>query len=237
MTAEFAMQLTDAGAFRFVIRHHTRVLNAKSRAHDKCRLQNAQITSSQKHRRKRHVHREARHIAAKLGHMTARIVSRECAKFKQRLVSATECRMRRRLQEREVFEFKPETAELQHHVCEIATANFRLREFIALFKILGRVKANAHAGLHAPRASSALPRAGLRNFFDGKPLDSRLRIVARDSGHTRIDNVSNSRNRERRFSNVRCQDHASLARMLENAALLVRTHAPVKREHVKSRGI
>ena len=145
--------------------------------------------------------------------------------------------MRWRLQEREVFEFKPETAELQHHIREIATADFRLGEFIALFKILGRVKANAHAGLHAPRASSALPRAGLRNFFDGKPLDSRLRIVARDSGHTRIDNVSNSRNRKRCFSNVRCQDHACLARMLENAALLIRAHTPVKRKHVKSRSI
>ena len=237
VTAEFAVQLTNASTFRFIVRHHTRILDAKSRAHDKRRLQNAQVTSTQKHRRKRHVHREARHIAAKLGHMTARIVSRECAKFKQRLVSATECRMRRRLQEREVFEFQPETAQLQNDICQIATANFWLREFIALFKILGRVKANAHAGLHAPRASSALPRAGLRNFFDGKPLDSRLRIVARDSGHTRIDNVSNSRNRKRCFSNVRCQDHASLARMLENAALLIRAHTPVKREHVKSRCI
>ena len=145
--------------------------------------------------------------------------------------------MRRRLQEREVLEFQPETAQLQNDICQIATANFWLREFIALFKILGRVKTNAHAGLHAPRASSALPRAGLRNFFDGKPLDSRLRIVARDSSHTRIDNVSNSRNRKRCFSNVRRQDHSRLARVLENAALLIRTHAPVKREHIKSRGI
>ena len=110
VTAEFAVQLTDASAFRFIVWHHARILDAKRRANDKRRLQNAQITGAQKHRRKRHVHREARHVAAKLGHMTARIACRECAKFKQSLVSATESRMRRRLQEREVFEFQPETA-------------------------------------------------------------------------------------------------------------------------------
>ena len=237
VTAEFTVQLTDAGAFRFVVRHYTRVLDAQRRANDKCRLQHARFTGTEQYRRKRYVHREARHIAAKFCHMTARIISGERTQFKQRLVSAAERRMRRRLQKWEVFQFKSETAELQHHVREIATANFRLREFIALFKILGRVKANAHAGLHAPRASSALPRAGLRNFFDGKPLNSRLRIVSRDSGHTRIDNVSNSRNRERRFCNVRRQDHARLARVLENATLFIGTHASVKREHVKSRCI
>ena len=152
MTAEFAVQLTDASAFRFIVRHHARILNAKRRAHDKSWLQNAQITSAQKHRRKRHVHREARHVAAKLGHMTARIVGGECAKFKQSLVSATESRMRRRLQEREVFEFQPETAQLQNDVREIATANFRFREFITLFKILGS------RASRAPRVQCAAAR-------------------------------------------------------------------------------
>ena len=237
VTAEFSMQLADASTFGFFVRNHTRILDAECRTHDERRLQHARITGTEQHRRKRNVHRELRHFATELGHMPARIISRERPKFKQRLVSPAESGMRRRLQERERFHFEPEAAQLQNDVCQIATANFRFRKFIALFKILGRVKANANAGLHAPRASSALPRAGLRNFFDGKPLDSRLRIVTRDSGHTRIDNVSDSRNRQGRFCNVRRQDNAGLARMLENAPLFVGTHAPIKRQHIKRRCI
>ena len=193
---KFAVQLADSGAFRLFAGDNTRVLNAKGRADDERRLQNARFSSPQKHSRKRHVHREPRHFAAKLGHMTAGIVRSQRAEFKKRLVRAAECRMRRRLQEREVFQFQPEAAQLQNDVREITAPDFRLRKLVSLLEILRRIKSDTHTGLHASRSPRALSCARLRNFFDREPLDSRLRIVSRDAGHARIDHVRNSRNRE-----------------------------------------
>ena len=66
--------------------------------------------------------------------------------------------MRRRLQEREIFEFKPEASELQNDVREITTPDFRLRKLVSLLEFFGRIKSNTHARLYTPRAPCALPR-------------------------------------------------------------------------------
>ena len=81
VTAEFSMQLADASAFGFFVRHHARILDAERRTHNQCRLQNAHIARTEQHRRKRNVHRELRHFATELCHVTARIVGRERPKF------------------------------------------------------------------------------------------------------------------------------------------------------------
>ena len=85
---------------------------------------------------------------------------------------------------------------MQNDVREITAPDFRLRKLVTFFEIFGRIKSNTYARLDAPRTPCALPGTRLRNFFDRKPLDSRLRIIARDSGHARIDHVRDSRNRE-----------------------------------------
>ena len=155
---KLAVQLTDSGALRLFARHHARVLDAKGRANDERRLQDARFSGPQKHRRECHVHRQASHFASKLRHMAAGIVRSQRAELKKRLVRAAECRMRRRLQEREIFEFKPEASELQNDVREITTPDFRLRKLVSLFEFFGRIKSYTYARLYAPRAPCALPR-------------------------------------------------------------------------------
>ena len=169
--------------------------------------------------------------------MPAGIVGGKCAEFKKRLVRATERRMRWRLQKREVFKFQPEAAQLQHNVREITPPDFRLRKLVSLLEILGRIKADANTRLYAPRTPRALPRRRFRDVLDGQPLDTRLRVIPRNAGRTRIHHVGNSRNRERRFRNVRREHHAGLFRMPENATLFIGAHAPVKRQNVEGRRI
>ena len=169
--------------------------------------------------------------------MPAGIVGSQCAEFKKRLVRAAECRMRRRLQKREVLKFQPEAAQLQDHVREIAPPDFRFRKLVALLEILGRIEADAHAGLHAPRTPCTLPRRRFRDVLDRQSLDTRLRVVPRNAGRTRIHHVGDSRNRERCFRDVRREHHAGLFRMPKNATLFIGTHAPVKRQDVEGRGV
>ncbi len=234
---EPAVQLADAGAFGFFARHHARVLDGERRADNQRGLQYAGIPRPQEHRRECHVHREARHLAAKLGHMPAGIVGGKRTEFKKRLVRATERRMRWRLQEREVLEFQPEAAQLQDNVRKITPPDFRLRKLVALLEILGRIETDANTGLYAPRTPCALPRRRFRDILDRQSLDTRLRIVARDARSTRIHHVGDSRNRERRFSDVRRKHHAGLFRMPENASLFIGAHAPIKREDIERRGV
>ena len=90
--------------------------------------------------------------------MATGIIRSQRAEFKKRLVRAAERGMRRRLQEREVFQLQPEASQLQNHVREITAPDFRLRKLVSLLEIFGRIKSNAHAGLNTPRAPCALPR-------------------------------------------------------------------------------
>ena len=237
VACELAVQLANAGAVRFFARYHARVLDAQGRADNQRGLQYAGITRPQEHSRERHVHREARHLAAKLGHMPVGVIGGQRAEFKKRLVRAAKCRMRRRLQEREILEFQPEAAQLQNHVREITPPDFRLRKLVPLLEILGRIKTYANTGLYASRTPCALPGTRLRDVLDGQSLDSRLRVVPRNAGRTRINHIGDSRNRERSFRDVRREHHAGLFRMPEDAALFVGAHAPVKRQDVKGRGV
>ena len=169
--------------------------------------------------------------------MSAAIIGSQGAEFKKRLISATECRMGRRLQEREVFQFKTQATQLQHHIREITAPDFRLRKLVSLLKILRRIETNTYTGLYAPRTPGALPSTRLRNFLDGQPLDSRLRIVSRNARHARINDIGNPRNRKGCLGNV-CRKHdACLSCMLKDAALFIGTHAAVKRQDVETRRI
>ena len=126
---------------------------------------------------------------------------------------------------------------MQDNVREITPPDFRLRKLVTLLEIFGRIEPDADTGFHAPRTPCALPGTRLRDVLDGQALDSRLRVVPRDTRRTGIDHVGDSRNRKRSFRDVRREHYAGLFRMPENATLFVRTHAPIQREDIERRGI
>ena len=43
--------------------------------------------------------------------------------------------MRRRLQEREILQFKSQATQLKHHIREITAPDFRLRKLVSLLEI------------------------------------------------------------------------------------------------------
>ena len=115
---------------------------------------------------------------------------------------------------------KPQRNHLQYNRSEIGAQNLRIRKLGAREKILLAVETNRHAISYTTTASRALIRGCLADVFDWQALHLRAGGVAGNACGTSIDNILDTRDRQRRFRNVGRQHNATPGMRSEDPMLL-----------------
>ncbi len=143
----------------------------------------------------------------------------------------------RRINEGELGDVaKPQRDHLEDHRGERGALNLRLGELVAMGEVFFRVQANADAVRHAPTSARALIGAGLRHWLNGQALHLGLVGVARDARRSRIHHVPDSRNGQRGFGDVRCQDDTPILVAFEDAVLFRRGEPSEEGKNLNSAG-
>src|SRR5207247_9836105 len=102
-------------------------------------------------------------------------------------------------------------------------------------EVLLVVQPDADAVAHAPAASRALVRCGLAHRLDQQLLDLVAIAVALDARAAGIDDVLDSRHRQRSLGDVGREDDAARAVRLEHAVLLLLAQAREQQHDLDTR--
>ncbi len=151
----------------------------------------------------------------------------------QQLVRVRDGLLRRRIDEREVFDRpEPERFEPQQDPGKTRAQDLRLRERGTGGEILFGVQPHASAGCEAAAAARALDRVRLRDRLYAQALHAVPRAIAAHARQSRIDDVTNARHRQRRLGDVRREHDARRLAGLENLALPCRRQPRVQRQQL-----
>src|SRR6266480_737509 len=129
---------------------------------------------------------------------------------------------RRRVDEGKLLD--PAQAERFHSQDDVGkrgAQHFRIRERRARLEFLLRVEADADPARDPAAAACALLRRGLGNAFHAQLLDLIAVAVALDAGETGVDDITDSRDGERRLRDVGREHDAPAGVRLEYALLLL----------------
>ena len=121
---------------------------------------------------------------------------------------------------------------MQNGGCQIASSNLRLSKHRPSHEIRFVVHPNRNPRSQPSAPSRSLIRRGLANRFDRQPLDSAFCGIARDTSSTRIDHITDTRNRQRGFRDVGRQHHTGSTVRLKNSLLLRFGQSRIQRKDI-----
>ena len=130
---------------------------------------------------------------------------------RRRFIDQRKCSERREIQR----------SHLQNDSGKRGTLDLGRREFRALFQLLFRIKMNTDPVPQSSAATPALTRACLGDEFHPQFLNACARIVSAQPHQSGIDHIADSRNGQRSFRNIGCQDDPARTRRQEDPFLIL----------------
>ena len=205
-----------------------RVLNFERRGDDQCLGHAMLLARREDDARDARVDREPGELPANLGEFVARV---DRPQLGEQLIAVGDHARAWGFEKREVLDVAyPERLHAQDHARQRRAQDLGVGEFRARMVIVFAVKADAHAGRHAPAAPGALVGRRARNVFGLQLLDLVAVAVAVDARQARVDHVADAGHGQRGLGDIGGEHDAARAGRPEHALLLLERQARVQRQ-------
>ncbi len=193
----------------------------------------ALIPATEDHSSESRIDREPAELLTELRQPSAVV---EGAKLLEDPVAFIDRTLLRRIEERKALDVA-ETQRLhaQDHRRETDPLDLRIGVARAAVVVLLLVEPEAHATLGPPAPPLPLVGAGLRDWLDQELGDAGAHVVAVHARHARVDDVDDSRNRQRGLGDIGREHDAPLRHGLEHALLVGRRQPGVERQQLRVR--
>ena len=201
-------------------RTFTGVLHRHRTGNNQHLLQTAKPGRFQQHAAHARVHRQARQLTPQRREL---ILAVDCRQLLQQVEAVSDGLAIRRFNKRERSNLaQTQVQHLQDYGGKVGPQNFRISKFRAPVEVFFGVQTHTDTRLNPTATAFTLIGTGLGNRFDGQALNLGPIAIAADTGGAAVDHIANARHRQRGFSHVGCQHHATPRVRLENALLLGR---------------
>src|SRR6266513_2845906 len=217
LVVEAFLRLVGGGSA--LARPLARVLHRESRGNDQHLAQGVLRFRRENHAADARVDRQPRKLLSDFGQLVGFVYR---AQLGEQRVPVLDRLGRRRVDEGKLLD--PAQAERFHSQDDVGkrgAQHFRIRERRARLEFLLRVEADADPARDPAAAACALLRRGLGNAFHAQLLDLVAIAVALDAGETGVDDITDSRDGERRLRDVGREHDAPAGVRLEYALLLL----------------
>ena len=228
------------GSLLFIHWPLTRVLNRQGGGNNHRLAHASQPLRLQHHARQTRVHRQLRQLAAKRREFVHRrlFIGGNRAQLFQQTYTVLDIALVRRFNKREGGDVaQPQRGHLQNNRRQVGAQNLRIGKFRARQEIVFRIETDTDPFRDAAAAAFTLIGGGLGDGFNRQTLHFGAIAVAADTRLAGIDNVFNSRHRQRRFRDVGRQYDAPSGMRLENPVLFAVGQPRIQRQHFGVRQI